>query len=121
MAQRLSNQVLVVTKKLLFFILFILSATLFGAEKLPDDDTLKKMIGRMLIVGFDNERVDKNSKIIKDINRYSLSGVILFDRFYDDRKKVKNIKNPKQLRELTKNLQTLTNNKIIISVDQEAG
>jgi beta-N-acetylhexosaminidase len=121
MAQRLSNQVLVVTKKLLFFILFILSATLFGAEKLPDDDTLKKMIGRMLIVGFDNERVDKNSKIIKDINRYSLGGVILFDRFYDDRKKVKNIKNPKQLRELTKNLQTLTNNKIIISVDQEGG
>jgi len=111
----------VVIKLLTFFILVALSLSSLSADKLPNDDKLKKMIGRMLIVGFTNETIDKNSEIVKQINKYSIGGVILFDRFYDDRKKVKNIRNPKQLQLLTKNLKEFSNKALIISVDQEGG
>ena len=85
------------------------------------EDTLKKMIGRMLIVGFPDEAVDKNSKIIKQINKYELGGVILFDRFYDERSKTKNISSPLQLKNLTASLQKHANQPLLISVDQEGG
>ena len=110
-----------VIKLLTFFILFVLSLSKLSADNLPNDDKLKKMIGRMLIVGFADETINKNSQIIKQINKYDLVGVILFDRFYDDRKKVKNIRNPKQLQLLTKNLKLFSNKPLIISVDQEGG
>ena len=75
----------------------------------------------MLLVGFDSLHVDKSSKIIKQINKYELGGVILFDIFYNDRSKNKNIKNPKQLQNLTSQLKKLSNKPLIISVDQEGG
>ncbi len=101
--------------------MFALSLSNLSANKLPDDEKLKKMIGRMLIVGFPDEVVNKNSKIVKQINKYNLGGVILFDRFYTDKTKVKNIRNPEQLQLLTKNLKSFSNNPLIISVDQEGG
>ena len=108
-------------KLLLILLLFALGLSNLSAENLPNDDKLKKMIGRMLIVGFPDEAIDKNSEILKQINKYELGGVILFDRFYDDRAKVKNIRNPKQLQLLTKNLKEFSNHPLIISVDQEGG
>jgi beta-N-acetylhexosaminidase len=104
-----------ITLILLIFITFL------SANEKPSDIQLKKMIGRMIIIGFDNEKVDKNSKIIKNINKYNLGGVILFDRFYNDRNKTKNIRSPKQLKELTSSLKRLSNQPLLISVDQEGG
>ena len=75
----------------------------------------------MLIIGFTDERVDANSTIIKQINKYELGGVILFDRFYSDRDKTKNISSPTQLQELTTSLKSLSNQPLLISVDQEGG
>lgn len=86
-----------------------------------NDTQLKKMIGRMLIVGFNAQEVTQNSQIIKDINRYNLSGVILFDKNYQDMSKTKNISSPKQLQKLTTALQTLSNAHIFIAIDQEGG
>jgi len=79
------------------------------------------MIGRMLVVGFNEEKITKNSQIYKDIKKYNLGGVILFDRYYTDRSRVKNIRSPKQLKELTSSLQKITKENLIISVDQEGG
>ncbi|QOG13324.1 glycoside hydrolase family 3 protein [Arcobacter sp. FWKO B] len=75
----------------------------------------------MLIVGFDGEFVDKNSSIIQDINQYNLAGVILFDRDYKNKTKVKNISSPEQLNNLTSSLKSLSNSPIVISIDQEGG
>ena len=82
---------------------------------------LKKMIGSMLIVGFDEERITKESDIYRYIKEYDLGGVILFDRFYSDRKRVKNIRSPKQLKELTAQLQAVSDRHLIIALDQEGG
>jgi beta-N-acetylhexosaminidase len=86
-----------------------------------DDRTLEKMIGQMLVIGFDQSSVHKEDKIIQTINHYNLGGVILFDKFYHNRLQTKNIRNSYQLRLLTKQLQSLSGHKIFIAVDQEGG
>ncbi len=103
-------------KRLIFLIIV---ASLSYA--LPSEEILKKEIGRMLIVGFDDSQIDENSSIIKNIRRYNLGGVILFDRFYKDRNRVKNINSAKQLKKLTKNLHKYAKKPILISVDEEGG
>ncbi|MFT5660508.1 MAG: beta-N-acetylhexosaminidase [Sulfurimonas sp.] len=105
--------------KLFLFLCIFLIQTLFSVP--TSDENLKKMIGHMLIVGFDKQSVDENSQLIKDINKYELGGVILFDIFYNDRSKQKNISSPEQLQKLTSKLQNLTHHKLLISVDQEGG
>lgn len=102
-----------------FLLLLVTFLTLSANQN--DDTALKKQIGRMLIVGFENETIDKNSKIVQKIKQYDLGGVILFDRFYNDRNKTKNIRSPKQLQELTSKLKAFSNKPLLISVDQEGG
>jgi beta-N-acetylhexosaminidase len=101
------------------FILIFTYISIFAGT--INDTELKKMIGQMIVIGFDDQHINKNSKIIKQINDYNLGGVILFDIFYNDREKNKNISSPKQLQLLTKNLQKFSNHHILISVDQEGG
>ena len=102
---------------ILFFTLFLS----LQATQNPTDTQLKKMIGHMLIVGFDESSVSKNSPIVKDIEQYELGGVILFDRFYKDRKRVKNISDATQLQKLTTDLQNYSKHKLFIAIDQEGG
>ena len=52
----------------LFFILIVLSLSVLNAK--ISDTQLKKMIGHMIIVGFEDSSVNKNSEIIKQINEY---------------------------------------------------
>lgn len=103
------------------FLALVLSLQTLSASDLPSDEQLQKMIGRMLLIGFPNETINKNSEIVRHINRYELGGVILFDRFYNDRSKTKNISSPKQLQDLTSSLKSFSNKPLIISVDQEGG
>jgi beta-N-acetylhexosaminidase len=104
-------------KQILLFLLFF--STLFGATS--DDVKLKKMIGRMLVVGFKTQSVDKNSQIVKDMQKYDLGGVILFDKCYKERTKTKNISSPQQLKQLTSELKNFSTKPLFISVDQEGG
>lgn len=97
---------------------FLLSLSLaFGESK----EEIEKLIGNMFIVGFRGVNVDANSQIIKDIQRYNLAGVILFDKDPVNRKKAKNISSPIQLKNLTAKLQKYTNKPLLIAVDQEGG
>jgi len=102
---------------LAFFIPLLLS----GDIDTPKESQLKKMIGRMLIVGFDTPYVDANSSVVHDMSEYNLGGVILFDRFYNDRNKTKNIASPKQLKKLTTQLQSFSKEPLFIAIDQEGG
>ncbi len=104
-------------KSLLVLILFNLS--LFATQ--ISDAQLKKMIGNMIIIGFSDTNINEKSKIIQEINKHNLGGVILFDVFYNDREKNKNILSPKQLQKLTSSLQSLSKHPILISLDQEGG
>jgi beta-N-acetylhexosaminidase len=81
---------------------------------------IRPLIANMLIVGFDDETITPKSPISRHIET-GLGGVILFDRFYDDRERIKNIRNPEQLKRLTAQLQGLSKRPLIIAVDQEGG
>ena len=111
-----------IIKKTFFLLLVIYFSNIFAyANTQLNEKTLKQMIGQMLIVGFENSKIDENSKIVKDIQKYNLGGVILFDRFYKNKDKIKNISSPKQLQLLTSKLQKFSQKKLIISIDQEGG
>ena len=90
-------------------------------ETYISEEQLKKQIGRMLVVGFPNQDINPNSQVVKDIQKYDLGGVILFDKFYDDRSKTKNISSPDQVQKLTRKLKMFTDKELFIAVDQEGG
>ena len=103
-------------------IILILLLTFFALNATQmDDNKLKKQIGRMLLVGFPNEDINPSSQIVKDIQKYDLGGVILFDKFYDDRSRTKNISSPNQVQRLTRKLQMFTHKELFIAIDQEGG
>ncbi len=111
-----------IQNKIILTLLIAISLNLYATETTKvSDHKLKQMIGQMLIIGFDQSVINENSPITKYIEKYNIGGVILFDRFYKDRSKVKNIDSPKQLQLLTSKLQEYSKNKLIISIDQEGG
>ena len=103
----------------LFLLLLTSFLTLNAA--LPQDDILKKEIGRMIVVGFEGESVNAESQIVKEIQKYDLGGVILFDKFYKERSITKNISSPTQLKKLTSKLKSFSKKPLLISIDQEGG
>jgi beta-N-acetylhexosaminidase len=86
-----------------FIAIFLFISTLIEAK------SLTTMISNMIIIGFEGEKVPKH--LADFIQKNGIGGVILFK---------KNIKNPLQLRALTKALKSLDGS-IMIAIDQEGG
>ena len=84
--------------------------------------SLDEKIGSMLMVGFMGTSAPKNSQICRDIKKYDLAGVILFDMNPVNHKQAKNISTKYQVTKLTQELQACSKDgKLLISVDQEGG
>ena len=84
--------------------------------------TLEKKIGQMLMVGFHGTSASSGSQICKDIKKYNVGAVILFDYNPVNKSKPKNISTKSQLTRLTKELQACSSDgKLLIAVDQEGG
>ena len=82
---------------------------------------LRRDIGEMLIVGFRGYSVADTSHIRRDIVDYHIGGVILFEYDAPSRKHVRNISTPRQLESLCYQLQSLTDETLLIGIDQEGG
>jgi len=83
---------------------------------------LDEKIGSMLMVGFMGTTAYRNSQICKDIRKYDLAGVILFDVNPVNHKQAKNISSKNQVAKLTQQLQACSKDrKLLIAVDQEGG
>ena len=84
---------------------------------------IKQLIGQLIIAGFRESNIHKNSIIKNYIKDFNLGGIIL----YDEDVKIggsgtRNIKSPSQLKTLISKLQSFSNNKdLLISIDQEGG
>lgn len=84
--------------------------------------SLEHKIGQMLMVGFHGTTAAANSQICKDIKKYNVGAVILFDYNPVNKNKPKNISNRSQLKKLTSQLQACSaDGKLLIAVDQEGG
>jgi len=82
-------------------------------------ENLKQLLHKMLIVGFDGQDIF-NNKLSRSIKN-GLGGVILFDHYIDDKTKAKNIYSPEQIKKLNQSLQGISENPLIICIDQEGG
>ena len=110
-------------------IIFSLLLTLTGCameqsyiEESVKSKSLDEKIGSMLMVGFMGTTAYKNSQICKDIRKYDLAGVILFDVNPVNHAQAKNISSKNQVAKLTEQLQACSKDrKLLISVDQEGG
>jgi len=100
----------------ILLVLFVVSSFAQSYSKA----SIEKMIAKMVILGFSGESIYKNSQIYKDIE-FGLGGVILFDKDLNDKTKVKNIQNKEQLKKLNEELQNISKQKLLISIDQEGG
>lgn len=85
------------------------------------DEELKNKIGQMIIIGFRGTEVDENSKIVKDINKYNVGGIILFDRDAITKTFPRNIINPSQTKKLISDIKNLSSSDIFVSIDAEGG
>lgn len=95
-------------KKYLYITFFILLLSI----PLSANPPIEKIIGQLLMIGFDGKTPADTRHILKAINEDRLGGVLLLG---------KNIESPEQLNTLTKSLQSQSKATIFIAVDQEGG
>lgn len=108
---------------LLMFLILIFGLIFWPKTKetISEDKELTKKIGQMLIIGFRGTEVDKDSKIIQDINNYNIGGIILFDRDAPSKSFPRNIINPEQTKTLIEDIKKLSSSDIFITIDAEGG
>ena len=104
---------------ILVFLIFSFSVNLLANGSYSKQE-IEKMISKMVILGFSGESVNPNDEIYKNV-KSGLGGVILFDKDPNDKQKVKNVRNKEQLKTLTSQLQAISKQKLLISIDQEGG
>ena len=104
---------------ILVVLFFSFSLNLFANEAYSKQD-IEKMISKMVILGFSGESINQNDEIYKNV-KSGLGGVILFDKDPNDKNKRKNVRNKEQLKKLTSQLQAISKEKLLISIDQEGG
>lgn len=108
--------------KLFLFVLF--SVMLIGcnrAQTINDDEALRRDIAKMLMVGFRGTELSDTCHIVRDIRDYGIGGVILFEYDGPSKSRPRNITSREQLGRLCKQLQQLTEERLLIGIDQEGG
>lgn len=85
------------------------------------DPPLDVKIGQMLNIGFRGMAISDTNHIVRDITKYHLGGVVLFDYDVPRGKAVRNIKSPKQVAALVDELKQLADRPLLVSIDQEGG
>ncbi|MBL7016127.1 MAG: glycoside hydrolase family 3 [Kiritimatiellales bacterium] len=83
--------------------------------------SLKEKAGQLVMAGFRGESVDEKSPVVRDIRKFNLGGVILFDVDVALGEPSRNIRSPEQLARLTCALQSAARVPLLIAIDQEGG
>lgn len=86
-----------------------------------DSVPLDVKIGQMLKIGFRGKKITDSNHVVRDIKKYHLGGVVLFDYDVPTETSDRNIESPEQLKSLVGSLKSLANIPLIVSIDQEGG
>jgi len=73
------------------------------------------------MVGFRDTLITSQSPIIKDIQELKIGGVVLYDYDSPSQSRPRNITSPKQVKELTQQLQSYSKIPLFIAIDEEGG
>lgn len=104
-----------------FCLLILFGGLISQTAKSQDSIPLQQKAAQMLIVGFRGTELKPDNPIYNDITNLKIGGVILFDYDTPTKTRPRNIKSAAQVRKLNKDLQTLANGSLFISIDQEGG
>ncbi len=86
------------------------------------EPSLKAMIGQMVMIGFRGMEIDSVSpKIITQIEKGLVGGIILFDYDLVKKSRRRNIESPAQVKKLIADLQQKSKTPLWVAVDQEGG
>lgn len=83
--------------------------------------SLEEKIAQMIMVGFKGFEISDTSHVVRDIEEFNVGGIILFDYDMTTRTPNRNIENPTQVKELTQKLQSLSETRLFMAIDQEGG
>jgi len=97
----------------------LLSVSVLFAQEV-NTPTLDEKVAGLVVLGFHGTAVTAKSTIVKEVQK-GLGGVILFDQDPMNRMKRKNIVNSRQLTKLNRDLQAVSEEKLLICVDEEGG
>ena len=75
----------------------------------------------MLKIGFRGMQVADTNHIARDLKKYHLGGVVLFDYDVPRDTAYRNIESPEQVKQLVLELKELSKKPLIVSIDQEGG
>ncbi len=112
--------------RIIFSILLLLFYSLASEaqtpqEKIATQPSLDEKIGQMLLVGFRGTTIADTNHIKRDLTKYHVGGVVLFDYDVPTKSTTRNIKSPSQLKKLVGDLKKLADTRLIVSIDQEGG
>lgn len=103
-----------------FFLVFSCFAQNAAAQQ-AEEPSIQHQTGQMLMAGFRGFEVSDTSHIIRDIEKYNLGGVILFDYDVPSGTPERNIESGEQVKRLIRDLQKLSETTLLIGIDQEGG
>ena len=110
-------------KKIQIYILLLLISLPFlnckGQKNIQSN--LDEKIGQMLLIGFKGFSINDKSPIVKDIVKYKIGSVILFDYDIESKSYNRNIQSASQVKKLSKELQSFSGFPLFIAIDQEGG
>lgn len=113
-------------------LLFVLSACSSGTFRNGGEGTgaepgvteasdLEQKIGRMLLVGFRGRTLAEAGPVIDQIRAGQVGGVVLYDVDVVTGERGRNIESPAQVERLVADLQALTEDPLLVAIDQEGG
>ena len=107
---------------LLISFLGLISITLSAQNEYPDS-LLRRYAAKMLMVGFRGDSVTDNCDAARYVRDLHVGGIILFDVDLTGTKELgsRNITSKERLSAMTAKLQSLSDGKLIIALDQEGG
>jgi beta-N-acetylhexosaminidase len=75
----------------------------------------------MVMAGFRGPHINQTSPIVKSISKFNLGNVWLVDNETSTNHSIGNIQSQDQIKKLTSDLQTVSNNSLLITIDAEGG
>ena len=119
--------------KRIFLLALLMAVTLSACSQNPNvhkdsetqpqigADQLRKDIGEMLLVGFRGTTITEQDPIVRDITKYHVGSVILFEYDAPSGTRHRNISSPQQIKNLCADLQKYSSEPLLIGIDQEGG
>lgn len=95
--------------------------TFTSPPDLPADPGLDVKIGQMLKIGFRGMNLEESTHIVRDLKKYHLGAVVLFDYDVPAGRAERNVESPDQLKRLISELREQSELPLLVTIDQEGG